>query len=34
MNNTISNKKSEIKSIIDDFIEFIKIFRFKYNKKG
>ena len=32
-NNTISHKKSEIKSIIDDFREFIKVYGFKYNKK-
>ena len=32
-NNTISHKKSEIKSRIDDFREFIKVYGFKYNKK-
>ena len=32
-NNTISNKNSEIRSIIDDFREFIKVYGFKYNKR-
>ena len=33
-NNTISYKKSEIKLITDEFREIIKIYSFKYNKKG
>ena len=33
-NNTISNKKSEIKAIINDFKEIIRVHGFKYNKKG
>ena len=33
-NNKISHKKSEIKSIIDDFREFIKVYGIKYNKRG
>ena len=32
-NNTISHKKSEIKSRIDGFREFIKVYGFKYNRK-
>ena len=31
-NNMISHKKSEIKSIISDFREIIKIYDFKYKK--
>ena len=32
-NNKISHKRSKIKSIIDDFREFIIVYGFKYYKK-
>ena len=33
-NNTISHKKSEIKAIINDFKDIIRVHGFRYNKKG
>ena len=34
VNNTTAYKKCEIKLITDDFREIIKIYGFRYNKKG